>query len=90
MNNIYDINTKQQINTDTQYAKRLAESVEGMDTFTLKDFDVNATIHQRNDKYIYDPLLDAFNCYLKDLVDRQAVFNTSGLSLGGIEKKDDE
>ena len=83
MSNIYDINTKQQINTDTQCAKRLADSVEGMGTFTFKDFDVNATIHQ-------NPLLDAYNCYLKDLVDKQAVFNTSALSLGGIEKKDDE
>jgi len=48
MNNIYDINTKQQINTDTQYAKRLADSVDGMDTFTFNDFRVAQAIYNYN------------------------------------------
>ena len=71
MSNIYDINTKQQINTDTQHAKRLADSVEGMGTFTFNDFRAAQALYNHN---------------LKSM----AVFNTSGLSLGGIEKKDDE
>jgi len=48
MSNIYDINTKQQINTDTQYAKRLADSVDGMDTFTFNDFRVAQAIYNYN------------------------------------------
>ena len=54
MSNIYDINTKQQINTDTQYAKRLADSVEGMHTFTHKDLRVAQAIYNHNLKDMLD------------------------------------
>ena len=54
MSTIYDINTKQQINTDTQYAKRLADSVEGMDTFTFNDFRAARAIYNHNLKGMLD------------------------------------
>ena len=56
MSNIYDIKTKKQINTDTEYAKRLADSVEGMDTFTFNDFRVAQAIYNYNLKSMADYL----------------------------------